>query len=131
MNGLSQADLLAAIAKEPTLTNFGMGVYKPREKSKEEYEIELAKGRKELEENLRQFQLCCEWLSLCEIRKTINEKIGSSYTLKHKVERYYKEYVTNGAFIAAVLHLGLRYKKNPINPNIHVALSSKSLPQEK
>ena len=127
----TQADLIKAMAKEPNLTDFGMGVFEQHRKTKEQIEAEFKKERKALEENLKQFQLCCEWLSLCQPIKAINKKIGGSYALKHRVERYFNEYVTNGAFIAAVLHLGIPYKTHPESPNISVALSSKSLPPDK
>lgn len=73
------------------------------------------------------FELCVKWLELCQVRKTINPNIGS-YGLKHRVERYFGRYVTNGAFIAAVIYLRIPYKRNEIGPNIRVALSSRHLP---
>lgn len=126
----TQEDLLNAMAKEPALTYFGLGVYDQHKKSKDEYEREFIQKREQLEGSLHQFQLCCEWLSLCQPRQTINTKIGSSYRLKHVVEAYYGEYIANGVFIAAVIHMGIPYKSHGDSPNIHVALSSKHLPEK-
>jgi len=75
-----------------------------------------------------EFQVCLTWLSLCQVRKTVNPGIGSSYGLKHRVEHWSGRYVTNGAFIAAVIHLGIPFKRYPDSPNIHLALSGKGLP---
>jgi hypothetical protein len=62
-------------------------------------------------------KLCIEWILIhdgLERRKTVNEKI-SSYTYKHKVERYFNEYISNGEFICAALYL--KYKMKIRGPN--------------
>jgi len=68
-----------------------------------------------------EFKLCVTWLSERDLRirrRTINYKL-SSYTWKHIVERSVKEYISNGAFICAALHLGFKMKKiDPISPNV-------------
>lgn len=71
------------------------------------------KGRKGYSENkealkrsFRQFQLCVQWLSQCKLRKKINKNYNSD-DLKHQVGKWAGEYVSNGAFIAAVIHLGI------------------------
>lgn len=119
----TKVDLLNAIEKEPMLTNFGIGILSttPRNERKGTFQ----KERESLKNNFEQFQVCCEWLSLCRRRKTINSQ--TSYGLKHKLEKHFGKYVTNGAFIAAVIHLDIPYKITPGRPNIEVALSS-SLP---
>lgn len=125
----TQDDLLRAIEKEPALTYFGMGIYQERNKSKEEREQEFAEQREKLRQSLHMFQLCCEWLSLQKPIQTINPKVGSSYRLKHAVEAYYnnREYIANGVFIAALIHMGIPYKVRTDSPNVTVALSSKQL----
>jgi hypothetical protein len=127
----TQDDLLRAMEKEPRVTDFGIGIHMPHRKTREEYAAEFEEEREKLKGKLEQFQLCCEWLSQCQPIKTINKKIGGSYSLKHRVERYFNRYVTNGAFIAAVVHLGIPYKTYSDSPNISVALSSRSLPPDK
>jgi hypothetical protein len=76
------------------------------------------------------FEICCAWLARCTLIKSINPKIGTSYGLKHRVEEWSGRYVTNGSFIAAVIYLRIPFKRYPDNPNIHVALSSRSISRE-
>lgn len=79
-------------------------------------------------------KLCEIWIRMClQKQKTINKNLGSSYTLKHKVENFgkclyhdkvklkeigYVTYVTNGAFIKAMKNLGYYYSSphGTINP---------------
>lgn len=79
---------------------------------------------------IKEFRYCVKWLSLCKKIKTPNIKIGSSYTLKHRVEGWtqktsIRKYISNGSFITAVFYLGIPYKYYWDSPNIHIALSSK------
>lgn len=79
---------------------------------------------------IKEFRFCVDWLSRCQTIKTPNPKIGGSYTLKHCVETWTEQnkmrtYIGNGAFIAAVIHLAIPYKKYWASPNIHVAISNK------
>lgn len=63
--------------------------------------------------NPEEVKLCIDWIrprSIRIARKTINTKC-SSYSWKHIVERSVGEYISNGAFICAALHLGFRMKK--------------------
>lgn len=113
----SQADLLKAMDQEPILTDFGLGIFPGRQVFEEE--------RTRLAGQLRMFQLCCQWLSLCTIQRSINRR-HTSYGLKHCVERYFGTYITNGAFIAAVIYLGIPYKPSYLgSPNISLGISSK------
>ena len=70
--------------------------------------------------NPEEFKICRDWLSTRAIRlarKTINTKC-SSYTWKHIVERSANQYVSNGAFICAALHLGFKMRRrDAISPN--------------
>ncbi|MFO8240164.1 MAG: hypothetical protein R6T90_04110 [Dissulfuribacterales bacterium] len=93
------------------------------------YGHNLADLRKSLRNRFEEFQLCCEWLSMCEARKTINyKKEGSSYYLKHVVKGWAGKYISNGVFIAAVIHCGLPYRGYDHSVNVHVGLSSRSQP---
>lgn len=126
-------DLRKAFEVEPTLTDFGMGIYQQKRYKPDEAACKIEADRADILTNdrfLRMFQVCCAWLSLCKTRKTTNRKVGTSYALKHRAERYFGEYVTNGAFIAAVIHMGIPYKTFPNFPNIEVALSSRGLPRD-
>jgi hypothetical protein len=98
------------LKKEPTLTAMGI------EGEKTFHTDEMP--------DINQVQTCINWLNSIKRTKTINKR-SSSYGYKHEAERAYKTYVTNGAFIAAVIHLGIPYEKIPGTPNIFVALSQK------
>jgi hypothetical protein len=60
-----------------------------------------------------------EWLRLQSQTKHINTRIGTSYGLKHEVERWHREnrsnqfldcYVSNGCFLMAAHRLGFRMR---------------------
>lgn len=121
----TQQDLLSAMDKESLLTDFGIGIWHEHQKlPKEQRREKFKQERQSLADNFEHFEVCCQWLSLCKRRKTVNHGIPSSYGLKHMAEDYFNTYVTNGAFIAAVIHLGIPYKVLGHGPNVDVALSS-------
>jgi hypothetical protein len=67
-----------------------------------------AQGDKPIESEVK---LCEKWIrEFVTPRKAINTK-HSSYGLKHAVERWTGEYVSNGAFIQAAVNLGYEYRK--------------------
>lgn len=104
-------DLDLIIKKEPTLTAFGIEGTLRRAHSTDLPEI-------------KEIETCINWLNTIKKTKGINRK-STSYGYKHEAERAYGTYVTNGSFIAAVIHLGIKYEKIPGSPNIFVALSRK------
>ena len=64
-----------------------------------------------------QVRICKEWIQqFCKQRKTINTKI-SSYWLKHEVEAWSRDSITNGAFIAAAIDSGYQYRQDGDSPN--------------
>jgi len=85
---------------------------------------EINREKDFLKECFEEFQFSCDFLSKCKKRKTPNEKMGS-YKLKHFVEKWADMYISNGAFIAAVIHCQIPYKKYNDSPNISVAISSR------
>ena len=132
---VAESDIEHALETEPSLTHFGLGVYLPRRwklpvnERRERTKKLLAEGRQQLLERAEEVQLCCDWLDLVLQRKTINRK-RSSYGYKHEVQRYFGQYVSNGAFIAALIIKGVPYKTHPDNPNVNAALSNK-LPERR
>jgi len=66
---------------------------------------------------------CVEWLQrFAKPRKTVNRM--SSYGLKHCVEAWCGDYVSNGAFIEAARRLGFEVIPcGPMNPNAVFRLS--------
>lgn len=127
-------DFLSAIEKEPYLIDFGIrcGSHIDRKLSANE-NLEIFKSQREsfATTGYREFSLCCEWLHDCQKRKTINSSI-SSYRLKHLVEAWAKKagykdtYVSNGAFIAAAVHMGFDWKPDFDSPNVRFNVSGKS-----
>lgn len=78
----------------------------------------------------KQIALCVEWLKLyITPRRTVNTK-ASSYGLKHTVETWAGEYISNGAFIAAAQRLGYRiHRCVPMCVNAHFNMSFRRMPQ--
>lgn len=122
----SKADLIRIVDGNPDLSAWGFGgpqSWTARRNGRTLQHFES--DRAALKEDARMFQLCCQWLCLFQRRKTVNLTLGTSYGLKHCVEAWSGEYVTNGAFIAAVLRLGIKYLRYADSPNIKLAISRK------
>ena len=113
----SYEDFIKAIAKEPALTIYGL----ERIINIEEYR----RSRDLLKDRFIEFQISCDWLSRCPRRKTVNSRIGNSFGLKDRVQAWAGELISNGAFIAAVIHLGIPYKLHKKTPNVFIGLSSR------
>lgn len=123
---ISIEDFQKVIEEEPSLTSSGvnslftiMSFGKiPLEEAKEQLKHE----RESFLLHFNEFEICCNWLSKFKKVKTPQY---SSYYLKHVVEKLAGEYISNGALIAAALHLGLPTKFYHDSPNINVAISKK------
>lgn len=123
--------LIKVVNEEPRLTAHGLGVYDEQRLLREKREEEFRRGREDLFKLTNGFKQACMWLSLQERTKNINPKGGTSYALKHAVERWGRKMfghkssgVPNGSFIAAAIHLGFKYK--PIgesSPNVYLNIS--------
>ena len=79
----------------------------------QEYSIEangLCWGKPKDNIQKDEIELCEKWIKeFAKERKTINTNLGS-YRLKHIVEKHFKKYVSNGAFIQASKNLGFKIK---------------------
>jgi hypothetical protein len=61
------------------------------------------------EPNQEEISICEKWINkYCKIIKRTNSD-AFSYSLKHKVEEWSKQYISNGAFISAAIKLGYEY----------------------
>lgn len=69
---------------------------------------------------------CLEWLKLQTIIKTPNRRYHS-YHLKHVVERWSGEYISNGSFVEAVKRSNINYELIGEGEHIFVAISIKSI----
>lgn len=105
----------AAMDQEPTLTYFGLGIYPGSD-------VETEKLR--LLNAVEEVSRCVDWLSNAPYIKTINTR-HTSYGLKHVMEHACGGYVSNGVFIAAVIILGIPYRKYNLSANISIAISQK------
>lgn len=102
---------------EPTLT--GTGMY-----SDEKYENDPIP--------LNEFVICLEWLQEQSIGNKINT-MRTSYALKSYVEEWTRKvkgqfkYISNGAMIAAIIALGIKYSKIDDDLNIFAAVYNKEV----
>lgn len=66
--------------------------------------------------------LCEVWLIRFGEKTKYITKMEDSYSLKHKVERFYGKYITNGAFIQAGINLGYNIKIGSINAKFNLGM---------
>jgi hypothetical protein len=76
-----------------------------------------------------QFWLCVEFIEQKTIpTKTVRKNRGTSYSYKHRVTKYvqntynYYQFISNGAFIAALLYKGILVKNYFPSPNVFAAI---------
>ena len=106
---LTIEDFKRVIEKEPSLSNIGVN-------------SAMSIDRQRFLSNFKGFEICCNWLSNFKRVKTPQL---SSYYLKHVVERLAGEYISNGALIAAAIHLKIPMKFYLTGPNVDIAISKK------
>ncbi|MDH3997447.1 MAG: glyoxalase superfamily protein [Desulfuromonadales bacterium] len=129
-----EQDLLNALEREPLLFEHGIHCL---------YHVDLKKTTQENNDIFRNdranfarsgfqpFSLCCEWLRGCDKRKTINPDFNSR-ELQQMVKAWANRsgqrssYVSNGAFIAAAIHMGFDWKVEPDEPSVKLNISGKS-----
>jgi hypothetical protein len=104
------------LKKEPTLTPLGIEGQGTFHLDNPNFEAD----------DIKQIETCINWLSAKAIDASINRDV-TSYSIKHIIERELNTYIANGCFIAAVIHLGIPYKKKTGSPNVYVAISSDEL----
>ncbi|HVV74169.1 MAG TPA: hypothetical protein VHI52_22215 [Verrucomicrobiae bacterium] len=113
--------------KLPGLNAFGVGLYNHgRGKTPEERERETAEGKAALRRDVDGCTRAAEWLSRWGRTESINSR-QSSYTYKHWAEDVTGGYLTNGALIAAAIHLGFQVKRDGLSPNVFLNISQRSL----
>ena len=127
-----------ALARNARLTAFGIGigaeqgrrrVARAEGRSEKELDREFVAERAELADLLQAIASSADWIRGKALIKTYNRG-RSSYGYKHDVERWIEtrggphHYVSNGAFIAAALGLGLEAKlTSPDSPNVYFKFS--------
>jgi hypothetical protein len=138
----AEASLLLQIALNvlPDLTYFGIGIYEQwkvrRTLGPDAVALQIAHGRKKLEDNLDQIAIAAAWIKGIEPTQTLNKR-HTSYGYKHLVEDWTRRrikagesipsYISNGSFIAAAVGLGLKFKQDGVSPNAFFNFSERSV----
>jgi hypothetical protein len=117
-----------AIAAIPTLTHFGVGLYRPETFDAAATTAGIVAGQAQLRDAVHEVEQCVAWLSGVRPIGTV-QRFPSSYTYKHAVMNWLRKqgrpgYVSNGAFVAAAVGLGC-YPYTVRVPNVYFAFSSK------
>ena len=103
---LTIEDLKRVIKEEPSLYRYGVNTFSVAPKRP----------------GFKEFEICCRWLSRF---KRVKIPRVSSYYLKHVVERLAGTYISNGALIAAAIHLKIPMRFYPGWPNVDIGISKK------
>jgi hypothetical protein len=116
---MTRDDINAVITKIPTLNDSGIGL--PKEQMGD-----LPKEQARLLDRVDVCTKVCEWLEPLHFTETVNRK-HTSYGLKRLFEDATKEYVSDGAFIAAAVHSGFCWKQIPNDSSVWLGIAEKSL----
>lgn len=108
---VTREDFQAIIEKYPHLSDWGLADKCAYKRNK----VGLEESRESLKREFEGFLEACKWLKERKYLKYPGKY--SSYGWKHVMERETGIYVTNGAFIAAALHLEIPYKQVECSPN--------------
>ena len=113
------------IAANPTLTAHGFGIDgHPGESFEEE--------RAKLHDCYDDALACEEFLLACMRTKEPHTDLGSTYRLKHSVERYVKKrknqspYIPEGVLILVALFLGFKMKAKDGTTSVYLNISKKT-----
>ena len=112
-------EILQYLIKHPELTYNGIEWNLKNARYKEQ--------RVDLFRCLDEIDKCMEWLDKIYVPSSRKKNETSSYALKHYVEKYYREYISNGAFVTAVMMKNLDYKTVKDNPNLFIRLHPRPL----
>lgn len=112
-------DIINFLNRNPELTYNGIERNKNNPRYKEQ--------RVALYESLEEIVKCMDWLDSFYVPSDRKKDETNSYILKHYVEKYFKQYISNGAFIAAYKMKNYNYRTEEDNPNIHIRLHPKPL----
>ncbi len=125
---MTRQDIAAVLEQIPQLHNWGVGLMDNWQRlPQDERRATIKQAQEELLGSAEDCTRICQWLGSLSKIESINER-HSSYGLKHMVEQDRDiDYVTNGAFIAAAIHAGFKYKLAPHSPNVMFNISEKSL----
>ena len=112
-------EILQYLIKHPELTYNGIEWNLKNARYKEQ--------RVDLFRCLDEIDKCMEWLDNIYVPSSRKKDETNSYALKHYVEKYYREYISNGAFVTAVMIKDLDYVPVKDNPNVFIKLHPRPL----
>jgi hypothetical protein len=112
-------DIINFLNKNPELTDNGIEWNKNNPRYKEQ--------RVALYESLDEIVKCMDWLDSFYVPSNRKKDETNSYILKHYVEKYFKQYISNGSFVAAYMMKNYDYKAEEDNPVIYIRLHPKPL----
>ena len=116
-------DILQFLIKHPELTYNGIEKNQKNPRYKEQ--------RVDLFRCLDEIDKCMEWLDKIYVPSSRKKDETNSYALKHYVEKYYGEYISNGAFVTAVMMKILDYRLEKDNPNLFIRLHPRPLKEHR
>ena len=116
-------EILQFLIKHPELTYNGIEWDKNSPRYKEQ--------RVDLFENLDEIEKCIDWLDWNYVSSSRKKDETNSYALKHYVEKYYRDYISNGSFVTAVMFKELNYVKVEDNPNVFIKLHPRPLEEHR
>jgi len=116
-------EILQFLIKHPELTYNGLEWNRKNPKYKAQ--------RVDLFQNLVEIEKCMNWLDRFYVPSSRTKDKTNSYVLKHYVEKYYREYISNGAFVTAIMMKGYDYKTLNNNPNVFIKLHPRPLEEHR
>jgi hypothetical protein len=131
---MTLADIQRVLDREPHLSRYGIGLAWFGKKTMDERWAEFNKWRAEMltDDTLAECNRVHRYLAHVNAIKSFGAG-GSSYGLKHAVERYTRalsnsgdKYVSNGAFICAALHNDFKMRLRGTSPNPVFNMSARS-----
>ena len=125
---MTKGQIAAVMAQHPTLCYCGMGLdITGFRRTADERAALLARERERLLDAEEECTRAEGWLSAVQRTKTANRR-HDSYGLKGFAEEAAGgEYVSNGAFVAAAVHLGIPYEIIDGSPNVLFGISERSV----
>jgi len=119
--------IVRIMALHPDLSADGLGIGTLARQADPELAFRDSRNMLLTDDACRQFTSAVAWLNQCTRTANINWR-RSSYALKDEVEGWASHYVSNGAFIAAAIHLGYKTGRVGDSPNVCLNISTKGRP---
>ena len=84
------------------------------------------------DKELSEVKLCCEWIDKFASKlKRVGVRAGTSYHLKHSVERNFGKYISNGSFIVAAIMRGYSVRLGESGVNCYFNMKINKIPAVK